>query len=290
MDNYDRLIATDGYVAPPDDVASRIGDNEKILWAGKPKKSAFFAARLLPMLPIVLIWLVFDGSIIGLLISNHVSIPLFVIPVISAFFALHLIPVWMWLGLCLTAPKAYKSAYYLITDKNLYIREFKRKTLVDVIPLHTLSYVYLKKSASDGTGTLRLSGSSRRKDMYAIEDAKEVKSLLQSLIDGDYEESGYDTSPKSSAASTGYRPRRGVVDLQDLDTIVEDTGDIDITDLRNKLQQRIQEARAATEDNASTMLKEQAKILNPSPKSDSNDDTVIDKDEFDKLFSDDYDD
>ena len=42
--------------------------NESILWRGKPKKSAFIATKSLTMLPIAVVWLMFDLNFIRSLI------------------------------------------------------------------------------------------------------------------------------------------------------------------------------------------------------------------------------
>lgn len=39
-------------------------DQEEIFWEGKPKKSAYILGAVVKMLPIVLIWLLFDGAFI----------------------------------------------------------------------------------------------------------------------------------------------------------------------------------------------------------------------------------
>ena len=53
------------------DIESIIGDDEQILWRGKPKKNAYVLNAIFKMLPIALIWLLFDGVFIG----GEVSLP-----------------------------------------------------------------------------------------------------------------------------------------------------------------------------------------------------------------------
>lgn len=90
---------------------------ETILWRGKPKKSAFIASRSLTMLPIAVIWLILDlGFIGGSLLSGEML--WFIIP----FFALHLMPVWIWLGSTLTAGKRWKNTQYYVTNKRIIMQ------------------------------------------------------------------------------------------------------------------------------------------------------------------------
>ncbi|MBQ9072003.1 MAG: PH domain-containing protein [Bacilli bacterium] len=92
---------------------------EEIVWRGKPKKSAFIINKILMMLPIALIWLMIDSSFIMVALSSFdfKEIIWFIIP----FFALHLMPVWIWLGNVLTANKKWKNTEYAVTNKRIII-------------------------------------------------------------------------------------------------------------------------------------------------------------------------
>lgn len=90
---------------------------EAVLWRGKPKKSAFIATKSLTMLPIALIWLILDMSI--LIPSLEVGEMLFFI---VPFFLLHLMPVWIWLGSTLTAGKRWKNTNYYVTNRRIIIQ------------------------------------------------------------------------------------------------------------------------------------------------------------------------
>ena len=101
------------------DIKNILVEGESIIWTGKPKKKAFILNKAFTMLPIALIWLLFDGTFIGLMIgSGEVKEMLwFMIP----FFALHLMPVWIWLGNTVTASKNWENTEYTVTDKRLII-------------------------------------------------------------------------------------------------------------------------------------------------------------------------
>ena len=92
---------------------------EKVIWRGKPKKRAFVINKILAMFPLALIWLLFDGTFIGMMIaSGEINEMLwFIIP----FFGLHLMPVWIWLSNVLTASKRWENTEYAVTDKRIII-------------------------------------------------------------------------------------------------------------------------------------------------------------------------
>ena len=99
-----------------------VGDDEQILWRGKPKKSAFILGNALSMLPIVLVWLLFDGFFIGLLIAEGGEIPKDMIIFMCIFFAFHLMPVWIWVSKIVTANKRHKNLEYAFTNKRIIIK------------------------------------------------------------------------------------------------------------------------------------------------------------------------
>ncbi len=90
---------------------------EAILWRGKPKRSAFIAGKSLPMLPIAIIWLIIDLGFIANAFGGG-GMMFFMIP----FFALHLMPVWIWLGSTLTAGKRWKNTMYYVTNRRIIIQ------------------------------------------------------------------------------------------------------------------------------------------------------------------------
>jgi hypothetical protein len=90
---------------------------EAILWRGKPKRGAFIASRSLTVLPIAVIWLIFDLTFIANAFGGG-GMLLFMIP----FFALHLMPVWIWLGSTLTAGKRWCNTMYYVTNRRIIIQ------------------------------------------------------------------------------------------------------------------------------------------------------------------------
>lgn len=99
-----------------------IGSDEQILWSGKPKKRAFLINAFTKMLPIALIWLLFDGAFIGLMIGTMDEIPAPVKIFMVVFFLFHLMPVWIWLSNVLTANRQHENLEYAFTNKRIIIK------------------------------------------------------------------------------------------------------------------------------------------------------------------------
>ena len=115
MSKYERLIDYEVEKESP------LVEGESLIWSAKPKKNAFIINKILGMMPIALIWLAIDlGIIIGATSAEDFpkEMAFFFIP----FFALHLMPVWIWLGNVLTASKKWKNTKYYVTDKRIIIQ------------------------------------------------------------------------------------------------------------------------------------------------------------------------
>ena len=93
-----------------------LGTGETVLWRGKPQKKGFIAARCLSMLPIAAIWLLIDLQFILRSVGSGADLMLL------GFFALHLMPVWIWLGSALTAGRRWKNTMYYATNRRIIIQ------------------------------------------------------------------------------------------------------------------------------------------------------------------------
>lgn len=103
-------------------IEEMVGPDEQILWRGKPKKRAYLINAFTKMLPIALIWLIFDGGFIGLMIGTMDEIPAPVKIFMAVFFLFHLAPVWIWLSHVLTANKQHENLEYAFTQKRIIIK------------------------------------------------------------------------------------------------------------------------------------------------------------------------
>ena len=115
MSKYDKIV---NYQNEP---TSPLVEGETLIWSDKPKKSAYIINQIIIMMPIALIWLALDSFFIIQFFSIGFEEPemlFFVIP----FFALHLMPVWIWLGQVISASRRWKNTKYYVTDKRVIIQ------------------------------------------------------------------------------------------------------------------------------------------------------------------------
>lgn len=125
-----------------------VGKGEKILYAGKPDKKCFiFECIFNPLLPFAIVWGLFDMFFIGAAFSSDKAdeAAFFIVP----FMALHLMPVWIYLGGALLSFRRYRNTAYIVTDKGIYAsggifrRTYKSK------PFAELSHVDLHRGIFD---------------------------------------------------------------------------------------------------------------------------------------------
>jgi len=99
---------------------------EYVFWKGRGNKLAYIISSSAKMAPFALIWLLFDGGFIATFLGGFSvagggvpgEVLLFIIP----FFALHLMPVWIWIGGMFKAAKKWAESAYAITDGRIIIK------------------------------------------------------------------------------------------------------------------------------------------------------------------------
>ena len=111
METFDNEFETQSLNRPV------LAAGEHILWSGKPKKNAFIASHSLTMMPIAIIWLCLDMTFILNMVRAD-GLQLFTL----GFFSLHMMPVWIWLGSLITAPKRWRNTNYYVTNRRIIIQ------------------------------------------------------------------------------------------------------------------------------------------------------------------------
>ena len=91
---------------------------ETVLWQGKPKRSAFIATKSLTLMPIAILWLILDLSLMGSILGGS-GMEGFLIP----FFLLHMMPVWIWLFNVLTAGRRWQNTAYYVTNRRIILQD-----------------------------------------------------------------------------------------------------------------------------------------------------------------------
>ena len=96
-----------------------LDNDEVLLYDLRPRKFAFIVNRVLYMLPIALVWLVFDIIFMVAIFKHDPSnIGFLFVP----FIFIHLIPVWVWFYNVLGSNKRWVNTRYYVTDKRVIIK------------------------------------------------------------------------------------------------------------------------------------------------------------------------
>ena len=124
-----------------------VGDDEKIIYAGKPNKKCFlFECIFNPLLPFALIWGLIDFGVIGFsMTSKDEKAVFFLVP----FMLLHLMPVWIYLGGALLSFRRYQNTSYIVTDKAIYASGGVFSRHYNTKPFAELSHVNLHRGIFD---------------------------------------------------------------------------------------------------------------------------------------------
>lgn len=124
-----------------------IGNEEKILWKGKPSKKCFILESIFnPLLPFALIWLCLDLFFIGASMSvGEGAFGGFIL----VFMLFHLMPVWIYLGGVLLSFRRYKNTEYVITDRGIYVSGGVFSYTYEMKPFTELSHVRIHRGIFD---------------------------------------------------------------------------------------------------------------------------------------------
>lgn len=136
------------------------GPSETIVWEGKKDtRVSIFEAIFNPMLPFALIWLIFDLTIILTFLSSESNTADESSGMLNSelvvFFALHLMPVWIYIVGIITSGLKSKNTEYLITDRGIYIKTGIFTTTTEMKPFAEISHVGVRQGIFDkifGTG------------------------------------------------------------------------------------------------------------------------------------------
>ena len=205
-----------------------ITKNEQILWQGRPNMKCFILEAIFnPLLPFALLWGAIDGGFIYAALSGHLNEINSNMPagyMLIAFFALHLMPVWIYLFGVLFSFLRYKNTSFAITDQGVYIsggmftQNYERK------PFAEMSNVNLHRGIFDqilGVGDVIMSGNhdgyNTRHSLFRgfticdISDYTEVYQLVKKLQTDIFADTMYpnDLRPQENHGyNTRYTPEK----------------------------------------------------------------------------------
>lgn len=171
-------------------------NNERIVWSGRPKKSCFVLECIFnPMLIFAFIWFMFDFMFISQIFSSDLSELDSSVWMFVGFFALHLMPVWIYLGGVIFSFRKLKNTEYAITDKGIYSTNGCFSKQYNFKPFTDLSHVYIHRGIFDqwlGVGDVisechhyaAVRSGSRHSDNFTISDIPdyvEVCNIIKSI-------------------------------------------------------------------------------------------------------------
>ncbi|MCM1466926.1 MAG: PH domain-containing protein [Alistipes sp.] len=133
------------------DLEAMVSAGETVLWRGRPDKKCFIMESIFnPMLPFALIWAIFDFGVIGSMfrigqMGQMGQAAWFLIP----FFALHLMPVWIYLGGLILTFRKHKNTAYIVTDKGIYVSGGTFTRHYEMKPFTDLSHINIHRGIFD---------------------------------------------------------------------------------------------------------------------------------------------
>ncbi len=161
--------------------------DEQLLWQGKPKKSAYIISAFLRMLPVALIWLIFDGTFIGIMVGTGAfsSMPVWGIILICVFFIFHLFPVWIWLYNIITANRQHKNLEYAFTNQRIIIKSGVIGIDITNIYYSDIEGINLKVGLTDKmlkVGDIYITSNKSAKVLWDIENPYAMTTKLQKIV------------------------------------------------------------------------------------------------------------
>lgn len=192
-----------------------IGPNENILYTGKPNKKCYlFESIFNPMLPFAILWAIIDFGIIGS--TAFSNMPGEFTTFMLGFMALHLMPVWIYLGGVLFSFRRYRNTAYVVTDRAIYISGGILNRTILTKPFAEMSHIDLHRGIFDqmfGVGDviatssqLAPNGKTASMKISSIENYIEVYNLVKKLQTDIYTDIMYPNA-KRPEENPGYNTK-----------------------------------------------------------------------------------
>ena len=200
-----------------EDLKRLVGQNEKIMYEGRPSKKCFiFESIFNPLMPFAILWAIIDFGFIGgvFFLGEAGGMGLFIIP----FMLLHLMPVWMYLGGIIFTFRRYRNTYYIVTDRAIYISGGTFTKTFNNKPFAELSHVDLHRGIFDQmfnvgdiictSGQMAPNNTSAAIRLNSITDYVEVYNLVKQLQTDIYTDVMYPNDkrpPENHGYNTEYK-------------------------------------------------------------------------------------
>lgn len=111
----------------PEEISEILKKDEKILWQGKPKRSAFLAGNFFGTFHFAFLFGVFAGLLIYFCIAKGIfgGHPTVLSFVLGAFLVIFCLPIYAWVFECMTAYAQYKNSEYVFTDRRVIAKKWR---------------------------------------------------------------------------------------------------------------------------------------------------------------------
>lgn len=183
------------------ELRDRLSPDEQVYWSGKKAVGvSVLEAIFNPLLIFAFIWGMLDFGFIGQLVNEGgMLVDGQIAAFIIMFFAVHLMPVWIYLiGVIKSVVKSVNTEY-IITRNNIYIRKGNGEKNTIMVPLAYIEFIGVDRGIFDkicGTGDITWKGEKGRIDN--ISDYDNVCAMIKKLaieVEQQSEENGTVYSP-----------------------------------------------------------------------------------------------
>lgn len=165
-------------------IDDHIQQNEKVLWRCCPKKFSYALNQSIKLMPIALLWAAIDfGLLFGVILQQEIGPMLFII---IPFFALHLMPFWIWIGQTVKASRHLKGVKYVITNQRVFEFQNDYGYISTCAEIKHLVNVELKRSFIDkilGVGDIYITSKTGSFAMFDIPKSDFVFGKLKEICD-----------------------------------------------------------------------------------------------------------
>ena len=195
-----------------------IGENERILYEGKPDlKCYIFETVFNPLLPFALLWAAIDLGIFGTVIfdmgGEEKSLLFFLVP----FLLLHMMPVWIYISGIAFMLLRYRNTNYIVTDKAIYTSGGIFNKQINNKSFGELSHIHVHRGIFDqlfGVGDIIANSSQHSENgpaavaINSISDYDEVYKLIKKVQEDVYTDIMYPNDlrpPENHGYKTEYK-------------------------------------------------------------------------------------
>ena len=166
--------------------------DEKILWKGTPKRASYIMQNSSGLMPFALLWLLIDGGIIATIFATGglAEMGFIIIP----FFALHLMPVWIWIGSIIKSVNKSKQIKYYITNNRIIEVRGKVPYIKSELKIKDIRSSNIKKSFWDKmfkVSDIYVSGEEGSIILYDIPNGEFICNKLSGLVTSTEEQSEF---------------------------------------------------------------------------------------------------